>query len=108
MDTYVHVTNVHAYTCDGLYSDWNGTGHIKQTMTNMIREQQTVFEEDRPINFTLYEPEEADEKPSYAKINGNTITYTMMKSAYFSGDEHLKGVAVKGAPECSQDNPKQK
>ncbi len=94
LDIYADITQMRAYSCDGLYSNWDGYKHIKTVMVDPWHEK--VLSDDKEhFSFKL----EKDDP----KLRGNAITLktTPPLTGHFSGPTEVTGTIVRGASECT-------
>ena len=103
MTMIITVTNAKAYTCKGLYSDWHGKMTAKMTMTNMMHQQQTVFDNTNNFAFTLTEPDPAKPRTTGTRLEGNRVIYWLANGGWYTGNDEISGAVVRGAPECNTD-----
>ncbi|MFA6981558.1 MAG: hypothetical protein WC243_00850 [Patescibacteria group bacterium] len=93
--TTAYITDVKAYTCKGIYSQWHGTQHVKIVMVDPYQEK-ILTDDDGGFPFTLSEGD--------PKLNGMTVTMKTIPpiTGHFSGPETIKGTIVRGAAECQR------
>jgi hypothetical protein len=101
MTMIITVTGARAYTCKGLYSDWHGKMTAKMTMTNMMHQQQTVFDKTSGFAFTLTEPNPAKPRTTGTRLEGNRVIYWLANGGWYTGNDEISGAVVRGASECS-------
>ncbi|OGC46267.1 hypothetical protein A2V49_04675 [candidate division WWE3 bacterium RBG_19FT_COMBO_34_6] len=91
-----NITDMKAYTCDGIYSSWNGTMHQKTVIADPWHEK-LLDDEDGKFGFTLKEGD--------SNLEGLTVTLSRNKvlilEGYFTGPETVVGTIVEGASECN-------
>lgn len=95
------ITNAHAYTCDGIFSRWEGTMDFSMELSSPGYPAQISEGKGQSLSFILVDPQSAKAGATLAKLEGTQITLWVPIASVIEGGSNLTGNYTEGASECN-------